>query len=587
MKPKNHTFLAFLISLALGCISLFLIVGLWPGLFYYSLRVQVLLFSLVWFLGTGICFLVLLFWVDRSEKVRSILSLDLTADLAIRRAFLTVFIIFPIGLIFYQNILEFFRLFLGGSILDVLRAYGRVGGFNVLLLIILALPVALLVAMIKMKPFRKIWWEKLPDGYYVVVIMLLGTIIRLFLIQSIDTQPSSDFLLIHKDAVGIVNGVWPDNVYAATHVVVTVLFSFLYRVFGPSVVVVKIFNLLLYALSGTLIYYASRQIFASKLWAGMAGLLFVIWPSLTIYSNVLTPEHIFIFLECVLLFFITLFFKQNELKESTGVRSVQYLSGFFLIGVLLGLSGLFRPFSELFLVAFAITLLVYGYGTRQGTVMLTLIGLVALVIPFFMLGRLPQVIVDHYYHADMPNIRPCNLLVGLNPQSSGQWNMDDYYLCRNFRIQSKSSSEYMSKVLNVVMERLETGKNQLFPFLGAKFLILWTNNYSIVSWGTQTVSGGDPAFILNMAQSLSLLDFALTLLLLAFVLMGAALALLWDVKPIIFFSMLVFFGFNLMEILFEVQARYRTVIIPLFILLACWSFSALQVRYAERIGETK
>ncbi len=585
MKPKHRAFLAFLVSLVVGCASSFLVAGLWPGLFSRSLFFQVFLLGLVGLVGTIVCFLTLRLWAGRSESVRTALSADLPFSLAIRKVFLAGFLVFPLVLIFQRNMLEFFRLLGGGSVLDPSGAFGRVGGPNLFLAAIVALSVALSGAVVRMKPSRKAWWEALPDGYYIAAIVLVGTIIRLFLIQSIDTQPSSDFLLIHKDAVGIANGVWPDNVYAATHVVITVLFSYLYRIFGPSVIVIKVFNLLLYVLSGVLVYYAGRLIFESRFWAALAALLLVAWPSLAIYSNVLTPEHVFIFLECLLLLVLAVFFKQNKSIEP--IRATRYLPWFLLVGILFGLSGLFRPFSELFLVAFVITLLVYGYGVHRGTILPLLFGLTALLAPFFLLGRLPQAIVDRSYHVDMPNIRPCNLLVGLNPKSSGQWNMDDYYLCRGFRIQSRDGSEYMSKVLSVVKDRLDDSKNQLLAFLGAKFSILWTNNYSIVSWGTQTVSGGNPTFILNMAQSLSLLDFALTLLLLAFAVIGAILALLLDVKPIIFFSMLAFFGFNLMEIPFEVQARYRTVVIPLLIVLACWALSALQARSSGHMSDTK
>jgi hypothetical protein len=45
------------------------------------------------------------------------------------------------------------------------------------------------------------------------------------------------------------------------------------------------------------------------------------------------------------------------------------------------------------------------------------------------------------------------------------------------------------------------------------------------------------------------------------------------VKPAIFFCLLAFFGFNLMEIPLELQTRYRTAIMPLMIFFACWTFS--------------
>lgn len=58
-------------------------------------------------------------------------------------------------------------------------------------------------------------------------------------------------------------------------------------------------------------------------------------------------------------------------------------------------------------------------------------------------------------------------------------------------------------------------------------------------------------------------------------LVGTALAFFKGIKPALFFCLLSFFGFNLMEIPLEIQTRYRTVVMPLFIFFACWALAAL------------
>jgi len=48
-----------------------------------------------------------------------------------------------------------------------------------------------------------------------------------------------------------------------------------------------------------------------------------------------------------------------------------------------------------------------------------------------------------------------------------------------------------------------------------------------------------------------------------------------EVKPAMLFVLIIFFGFNLMEVFFDGQTRYRSVVMSLFIFFACWAFSTL------------
>lgn len=574
---NNPAFMIFLCSMVLSCMgtSIVSIIGL--NLMSRSLAQQLSVLFWLWFSIGTLFYLIISMLSARSASFRAFFAMDLTLAMVIRKAVLAVFIVFPMGLILYQHISEIVQILTHGHSTDFV-GWPPTGDVRFLLIFVLAIILILLALAMNGKHDTGNYLDGLPDKYFVLFILGLTLLVRLPTLY-LDIQPVSDFLLIHQDAVRFSQGILPTDIYVSTHVAVTMIYGFLYKIIVPELIVVRFFHTLVYGLSGVFMFYAGKQIFKNKFWAGISGLLLVSWPSLALYSNVLTPEHLFILVECALLFAISLLFTNQKASHPGTPADTGRFFMFPVIGFLLGLMGFFRPFSELFLAAFIVTL--FLWHPRLKTITWNILGISTLLIVFWILNQMPESVAKSY-NSRLPNIRPCNLLVGLNVESAGLWNMEDYYICREIRLQAANQSEYAQEVLELVVERLETRQNQLIPLINKKFATLWQNSIGILLWVKGPDSAETSAFSIDTLQKVNVIDFALMFIGTLACIAGAVIAFFKDVKPVIFFGLLAFLGFNLMEVVFEVQTRYRTVVMPLFILLACWAFSTFYAAIQDR-----
>lgn len=574
--------LATLISGVIGVLLAILLAASVFDIFSFGLRRQLTVLTLLWCGSAILCYILLTFM---PAPLRTRLSLPNPGlSTVLRKIFLAAFFLFPISLILYQQILEFFKILWSGQTSDFigwlpLATDNRTFFISVF---VLTCSLILIVFFVVNKLRVRFFLNSLPDVWYILFILLLSLAIRLPIIHLINTQPISDFGIINADALSLAHGGQPTHMYVATHVVLTMIYGFVYQLFGSDLGVIKIFHAAVYGLSGVSLYAAGKLIFESKVWATVVAILLVSWPSLAVYSNVLTPEHLFILVECALLFAVAYLFKKSEPSDlNTGNRHwVQLLLWSIIVGFLIGLLGMFRPFSELFLTALIFTLTLYTRNLKTIVVILFCI-----FTAFWLVRDIPNDIAG-YYKNKFGNIRPCNLLVGLNVEASGQYNTEDHDLCSKLRTELPDETAFTKTIMQIVWDRLLQEKKDLMLFVNEKFAILWTNSNGILYWAVQLVQGGNQEFILDTIQKVNLMDFAVMFLIMIVNVVGAVIAFFKDIKPALFFCLMAFFGFNLMEIPFELQTRYRTVIMPLFIFFACWTFAALSTSIIARNQDT-
>lgn len=548
----------------------------------FELRRQLFLIVLLW-CGLGIiCYL---FLTIVPLPLRTRLSLQSPSlSIIMRKFFLAAFFLFPISMILYEQIAEFLQILRSGQSSDFIGWLPQATDSRAFFVLVFALGcfVILIIFFSSTRPKVQFFGNNLPDFWYVLFIFLVSLAIRLPMIHLINTQPISDFGLINEDALALAHGGHPTHMYVATHVVVTMIYGSVYQLFGLDLDVIKIFHAVVYGLAGVSLYTAGKVMFESKIWAAVAGLMLVIWPSLAIYSYVLTPEHLFILAECALVYAVAYLFKTWEHAGlNTGNnRWRQLLLWSMIVGFLIGVLGMFRPFSELFLTAFVVTLIIYIRNVK--TIFAILVGV---FIAFWLVRDIPHDIAI-YYQNKFGNIRPCNLLVGLNFEASGQYNAEDSELCSRLRAEIPDETEFTKTIMGIVWDRFQEQKKDVIPFVDKKFAILWKNSNGILYWTAQVAQGGNQKLVLDTMQKVNLMDFAIMLLITIASVMGAVIAFFKDAKPALFFCLLAFFGFNLMEIPFELQTRYRTVIMPILILFSCWTLATISTAVAARKQNT-
>jgi hypothetical protein len=562
----------FLSSMALGCLVAILVPSLFFNIFLLPFPLQILIIVGIWFCF-GIIFYFFISWgIGRFSVLSALFTTDLSFQQMIRKVFLAIFFLFPVCVIAFQHLREFFQILIQGKVYDPIGWLAPQEGAGPFLISALAISIFIILLPFSVagKPRLRKYLDNMPDCYYIIFILLAGVSIRLLFIHLINTQPISDFAVINSDAILVSQGASPNGMYVVNHVMPTMIYGFLYKIFGPDLMVIKVFHIALYVLSGIFIFFVGKENFGNKPWAGIAGILVVVWPSLALYSNVLTPEHLFIFAECALVFVVSRFFQKQRISQvKTSV--IREMFKFAVIGFLLGIMGMFRPFSQLFLIAFLITLFIYGSSINLKRMVLNISTLLLIV---GLLNNVPVIVARQYQSRHFGNIRACNFLAGMDFEASGQY-AEGSTLCRNILSSSPNETSVIKKVAEIILERLRAEQDHLLPFFDKKLAILWVNSNEIVYWAIQLAKGDDPVFALDVAQKVNLIDFAMMFIASLACIIGSILAFFKDVKATIFFCLVSFFGFNLMEAFFEVQTRYRTVIMPLFIFFACWTFATI------------
>lgn len=569
---RDQFFMTFIASSVPAFVSALMVAGFGFDVFSRSLLRQLLTVFVLW-LCLGVFFYAIVsLLAARFVDVRALLKIELRADVALRKIFLAVLFVFPFGLMLFVQFGELINSPIYQKYIEPIGASLLKDGNLWVFLSALIIWLLIIGGSIVFHN-RKVWGD-IPDAVYIFVIVLAALVLRGLIMTAIRTEPNSDFAVIHEDAMRFAHGLSPQKMYISTHVILIMIYGFLYKIFGINVMVAQIFSLFCYSLAGVFIYLAGKETLGNRFWGFLSGLFLVTWPSLTFYSNVLTPEHPFILIECALLYALALFFKREDMG-----RWKHNLLWFLLFGLLFGLLSLFRPFSQLFLIAFVITLFLHGRGWKN--VFKQGVGLLVLLAVFWFVGTLPGAIASHY-HNQFSRTRLCNLWVGVNFDTAGVFNTEDSNKCRKLQAHNPNDADFTKTISGLIVQRISDGRDRIPLLIGQKFAVLWANAAIVLYSVFSDVLETDADNFINIVHRVNLIDFVVTFVVTLACLVGVAIAFFKDVKPVVFFSLLSFFGFNLMEVALEVQTRYRTVVMPLFIFFFVWSLAQIGLLMRER-----
>jgi len=147
---------------------------------------------------------------------------------------------------------------------------------------------------------RNSTWTLIKQSKYLIIFWVVGLaiILRIILVQIISTDFVSDMEDVHLLAMDIYSGNplanidnYP-NIPGATHLNMSALvLSFIYKSFGASTAIAKLFLIILNGLTTFLIYLLGREIANIKL-GFLAAFLFATLPSIICYTGVLSGDHL-------------------------------------------------------------------------------------------------------------------------------------------------------------------------------------------------------------------------------------------------------------------------------------------------------
>ena len=159
--------------------------------------------------------------------------------------------------------------------------------------------------------------------FYMCIISLLLSILWVLFINSV---PFSDFDYYYNLAKHIANGgKWGDTY---TSVGYAIVLGGVFKIFGASVMVGKIFNIVLTLINNILFYNILNCVNLNKRDKKIIFTLFVLFPNNIFYNSILCTEILF---TCILLLTTLVYFKDIKYK-------------YIIMGILTGINSLVKPF---------------------------------------------------------------------------------------------------------------------------------------------------------------------------------------------------------------------------------------------------
>lgn len=404
-----------------------------------------------------------------------------------------------------------------------------------------------------------------------IVILSLGIILRILWILFVPTIPVSDFKLFFKGAESIANGSG-FLIYgyhsAYEPIGYPIFLAILFKIFGINILVGKIANIFLASISLIFIYLIAKISFKKELPALISMFLLAVLPLHIMYTSVLSTEILFTTLLLAVTYLIML--------------SNKKINKYILLGILLGLSSLIKPYMMVF--QFAILTLELIEKTNMRRCLINF-----LVITVFIVITISPWTFRNYtvFHKVIPisTNGGYNLYVNNNPFANGSW-QDPFKIPNSPLLVYKHSSDDFWDEVKVD----EVGKKYALnwivhnPINFVKIGLNKLNNvfikYDDGYWSTMKLENNEE---LSCAPILSQINKIIHLVTLLFIIIFAFILIIKIIayKSLDHMSLVLLMNiafYILITFVFEGQPRYLFPLWPLFIICICYSFIYIKRR---------
>jgi hypothetical protein len=163
-------------------------------------------------------------------------------------------------------------------------------------------------------------------GTYYKVVLIIGLLVSTLWVVFVDAKPFSDFQYYYNLAVDIANGLpWGDTY---TSVGYPIILGGIFKLFGSSLIIAKVFNLIITFASNFCFLLILRKLDINELDRRIIFTMFVFMPNNIMYNSILGTELLF---TLIILIITNIYFGQIKFK-------------YILIGILAGLNTMIKPF---------------------------------------------------------------------------------------------------------------------------------------------------------------------------------------------------------------------------------------------------
>lgn len=384
----------------------------------------------------------------------------------------------------------------------------------------------------------------------------------------VGAQPVQDFNTMYTAAQELAQGgrSYLENIYFYNWAYQTgfvVYESVLLRLFGPGQFSLQVMNALWLGGIGALVSGIAHRLLPKRA-ADCVAVLYAVYPAPYFLAAVLTNQHIATFF---LYLAVYLLVRDEELSLRTAI----------LAGLSIAMGNIMRPIGVVLILAVVcwqvFRLLLRG-GADWKERFWNILVLVFIYYSAFSMAS-SAIAWSGINPEGLTNNQPMwKFVLGLNQESSGSWNREDYenYLM----LPTQQADEAMRQV---VAERLKAGPVELGKLAVRKSAVMW-GDHEYMYWGFGHLDGQaklGPLTVDQYTQVLARGDKGVYLMAFALALAGVLHLLRRGTRGsrALLLSFLLC-GYYAVHLIVEVQARYRYFLLPTVFLLAGYGLAALE-----------
>ena len=411
-------------------------------------------------------------------------------------------------------------------------------------------------------------------------VFLTGLLLALFCfglnliwVLNFQIEPTVDFYTFYETACQLAAGEHINWLYLGLfpHILgYSTFLSWFFKLFGSSTLVAALVNVGLTTLSGVCIYLLCLR------WAGYrtAAFGFFFWsicPSKLLYNSMVMSEPLYTC--CILLFLLLLSLACDDGLSFRACCLLALPLG-ALCGVLLLSINVVRPVAMILLIAYFLWLfLLRGKAVKDWKAWAPL-ALFTLAMLFSYSKCSDQWRRWEYIHVYEPtsSIPAYNIYVGLNPDSMGSYSEEDMDLLWEYRYDEENGSAVYAQeqMLEEAKKRLTSGEIDFPKLFAVKLGKLMGNDEGGAFYAQAELNAGQFRFW-------SMLSNVYYYLLVILCLIGAASLFRHPLRSTVYMAPLYSIGLILAHLIIEVSGRYKYSLIPMLILIACFSLPHLRL----------
>ena len=403
--------------------------------------------------------------------------------------------------------------------------------------------------------------------------------LNLLWVLSFQIEPTVDFLTFYETASQLAAGEQINWLYLGLfpHILgYSTFLSWFFRLFGSSPLVAALVNVGLTTVSGLCIYLLCLR-WAGKRAAAYGFFFWSVCPSKLIYNSMVMSEPLY---TCCILLFLLLLSLACDKKLSFPVRCLLALPLGALCGALLLSINVVRPVAMILFIAFFLWLFLLRGKEIKNPKTWAFLALFTLIMLCSYSKCSDQWRLWEYLriHEPTSSLPAYNIYVGLNMDSMGSYSEEDMDLLWDYRYDPENGSAVYAQeqMLKEVKNRLAEGEINFPRLFSVKLAKLMGNDEGGAFYAQAALSPGQIRFW-------SLLSNVYYYLLVFLCLLGAGALFRHPPRSTVNMAPLYCIGLILAHLIIEVSGRYKYSLIPMLILIACFSLPHLRFpQYPKR-----